>query len=36
MKQAEIVYTTHYDTLKNSFYAPMFEQDFQLSLNKHH
>ena len=36
MKQAEIVYTTHYDTLKNSFYAPMFEQDFQLSLNKNH
>ena len=34
MKQAEMVYTTHYDTLKNSFYAPIFEQNFQLSLNK--
>ena len=33
MKQAEMVYTTHYDTLKNSFYAPMLEQNFQLSLN---
>ncbi|NQY38351.1 MAG: serine/threonine protein kinase [Alteromonadaceae bacterium] len=31
MEQAEIVYTTHYNTLTNSFYAPMFEQNFQLS-----
>ncbi|NQY37540.1 MAG: hypothetical protein HRT37_21775 [Alteromonadaceae bacterium] len=34
MKEAKMVYTTHYDTLKNSFYAPMFEQNFQLSLIK--
>ena len=31
MKEAKMVYRTHYDTLKNSFYAPMFEQNFKLN-----
>lgn len=32
MIQAEMVYSTHYDVLKDSVYAPYFNQKFQLSL----
>ena len=34
MREASVVYSTHYDTLKSSFYTPMFNQKPQITLAK--